>query len=447
MVDILSDASTFCAHAFTERYERGSRPCLLRGLLDRWPAYAQGLWRPEALMQRFPAFEWDQGLESGVATTLASFFAEHHAAAAVDARGGASEEGDSESASVSAARQSAACESAACESAFRESAARQSAACVPGACDTQDLLPARYIFDASFGEALPELCNEYETPHLFPTDAGDYLAVLSPLPALRPRYRWLLVGVPGSGFTLHQDPFSTSAWNALLVGGRKRWVLLPPHTPLATVLPALAAAVGEGAEEGAASAGAEAAPALAGNPLQPQEPPPYWSAPEREDGDSEGGGEGGAQLEEGEASAAAWCARVLPRLRARAAELGLLEFEQAPGEVVFIPQGWWHVALTLRGGEGQGAGGSDGGGVEGGVEGGCRGRPDGVTVAVTHNYLPACAFEGALMRLAERPGGAASARNWCLRAAAAGMAEGERCLRLPQIAGGSQECGKEGGGV
>lgn len=44
----------------------------------------------------------------------------------------------------------------------------------------------------------------------------------------RPTYRWILVGPPKSGSTFHQDPNSTSAWNAV-VSGAKKWILYPPE--------------------------------------------------------------------------------------------------------------------------------------------------------------------------------------------------------------------------
>ena len=46
----------------------------------------------------------------------------------------------------------------------------------------------------------------------------------------RPPYRWVLIGVAGTGGRVHTDHAGTSAWNAVVVG-QKRWVFFPPTTP------------------------------------------------------------------------------------------------------------------------------------------------------------------------------------------------------------------------
>lgn len=119
----------------------------------------------------------------------------------------------------------------------------------------------------------------------------DLLGVLDP--EERPPWRWLLVGPPRSGAALHRDPLHTSAWNASLAG-RKRWALLPPDTP------------------------------------------PELLAPSDDDPDAR--------------EPALWFTRTLPRLREALRARGLpapLEQVQAPGEVMFVPAGWWHAVLNL----------------------------------------------------------------------------------------------------
>jgi hypothetical protein len=158
-----------------------------------------------------------------------------------------------------------------------------------------------YIFDAEFAETAPALATYAgAVPAGFPAEDG-HLAHLTTSRALRRPWRWLLVSAPGAGFAVHVDPHGTAAWNALL-SGAKRWALLPPATPLDAVLPSMAASARRG--------------------------------------------DGGAALPPSEATARGWFASVLPGLRARGAELGLLEFRQAPGETLYIPCGWWHAALT-----------------------------------------------------------------------------------------------------
>ncbi|KAG8632916.1 hypothetical protein MANES_18G065400v8 [Manihot esculenta] len=79
-----------------------------------------------------------------------------------------------------------------------------------------------YIFDDKFGETAPSLLKDYSVPHLF---QEDFFEVLDK--EQRPPYRWLIIGPERSGASWHVDPALTSAWNTLLCG-RKRWALYPP---------------------------------------------------------------------------------------------------------------------------------------------------------------------------------------------------------------------------
>ncbi len=205
---------------FCARFEDPRVPCVLTGLCDGWAALQT--WEPELLAGRFPSHEFDVGRESCETVTLPALLAGW-------ASGHAAEQ---------------------------------------------------YVFDASCLDVLPELCNDYAPlPPCFPRDDHLMRAIFGGAAApLRPEWRWLLVGGPGSGFGIHVDPHATNAWNALVVG-RKRWALLPPST----------------AEE------------VALGPAGPS-----------------------AAL-----AASAWfAAGGVP---------GALVFDQLPGEIVFVPRGWWHV--------------------------------------------------------------------------------------------------------
>jgi hypothetical protein len=79
-----------------------------------------------------------------------------------------------------------------------------------------------YLFDATFEEDCPDLLEHYNVPLIFQND------LISKLPnSLRPNYRWFLVGLQGTVTKLHVDPLMTNAWNALVVG-IKEWILISP---------------------------------------------------------------------------------------------------------------------------------------------------------------------------------------------------------------------------
>ncbi|OVA07214.1 F-box domain [Macleaya cordata] len=79
-----------------------------------------------------------------------------------------------------------------------------------------------YLFDPKFGEKVPVMGSDYEVPVYF---REDLFAVLG---SERPDYRWVIIGPAGSGSSFHIDPNSTSAWNAVIKGSKK-WVLFPPE--------------------------------------------------------------------------------------------------------------------------------------------------------------------------------------------------------------------------
>ncbi|KAL7133646.1 hypothetical protein ABFS83_12G156200 [Erythranthe nasuta] len=78
-----------------------------------------------------------------------------------------------------------------------------------------------YLFDPKFAEKVPDLGTDYQVPKYFNED------LFSVLGDERPDYRWIIIGPTGSGSSFHIDPNSTSAWNAVIMGSKK-WVLFPP---------------------------------------------------------------------------------------------------------------------------------------------------------------------------------------------------------------------------
>lgn len=66
------------------------------------------------------------------------------------------------------------------------------------------------------------LSDDYNVPEYFSEDLFQYMG------NDRPDWRWLISGPAKSGSSFHKDPNSTSAWNAC-IRGSKKWVLWPPH--------------------------------------------------------------------------------------------------------------------------------------------------------------------------------------------------------------------------
>jgi len=102
----------------------------------------------------------------------------------------------------------------------------------------------------------------------------------------RPHWQWLVVGPARSGSSFHQDPHLTSAWNAL-ISGEKRWFLYPPH-----YLPD--GVVHDGYDD--------------------------YDAPD----------------------VMKWMLEHYPKCRYRP-----MEITQKPGEIIFVPSGWWHQVLNV----------------------------------------------------------------------------------------------------
>jgi len=149
-----------------------------------------------------------------------------------------------------------------------------------------------YIFDHRFGETAPDMLGEYDIGTVGPIFQDDFLSVIG---KKRPNYRWFVAGPARTGAPWHKDPGRTSAWNAL-IQGHKRWALYPPDCT-----PPGVSAIFEGPDD------KELAHAESPTSLQ-------------------------------------WYLDVYPTLTE---EQRPLEIIQNPGDVIFIPSGWWHLVLNL----------------------------------------------------------------------------------------------------
>ncbi|TYZ60099.1 hypothetical protein PybrP1_010045 [[Pythium] brassicae (nom. inval.)] len=181
-----------------------------------------------------------------------------------------------------------------------------------------------YIFDPNFGEKLPELLDEYRVDDLKffkedmlsvvtqrkdervkctqstvaastdgDTDASsDEADNAGRSTALRPDFRWLVIGPQRTGAPWHTDPARTSAWNTL-VKGRKRWAIYPPDSP----------------------------------------PPGVTTAK------SGSGREHALNM-----TSLTWYLHVYPTLKPHEKPLEVIQEE---GETIYVPSGWWHLILNL----------------------------------------------------------------------------------------------------
>eukprot|EP00536_Pseudo-nitzschia_multiseries_P017524 jgi/Psemu1/264353/estExt_Genewise1Plus.C_16050004 len=140
----------------------------------------------------------------------------------------------------------------------------------------------------------------------------------------RPDHTWVIMGPKRSGSVFHIDPNATHAWNAC-IRGRKRWIFYPPGQPPPGVFPsadgdevALPLSVGEWIIE-------------------------YWK-------------------------------EHTEQYRKRPVDQRPMECTTHPGDVVFVPHGWWHSVINL----------------------------DDSNIAITHNYISPSNLGNALKFFVEK---------------------------------------------
>jgi hypothetical protein len=113
----------------------------------------------------------------------------------------------------------------------------------------------------------------------------------------RPDHTWLIMGPKRSGSVFHLDPNATHAWNAC-IEGRKRWIFYPPGVNPPGVFP------------------------------------------------SEDGDEVALPLSVGEWLLQYWKEHT-DQYRTRPLHERPMECTVYPGDVLFVPHGWWHMAINL----------------------------------------------------------------------------------------------------
>ncbi|KAJ1990130.1 hypothetical protein H4R33_001813 [Dimargaris cristalligena] len=173
-----------------------------------------------------------------------------------------------------------------------------------------------YLFDKRFGESCPELLEDFQVPEYFNEDLFRVLSDEHPGPTTatasasgRPDYRWIIIGPKRSGSTFHKDPNATSAWNAVITGAKK-WIMFPPEC--------LPPGVFTNADQSEVT-----------SPVSLMEWFHTWYSEVKP-----------FQTE-------------LPLAGPTRSSTGPLQREGAyegtcrAGEIIFVPQGWWHCVLNL----------------------------------------------------------------------------------------------------
>ena len=148
-----------------------------------------------------------------------------------------------------------------------------------------------YAFDGGVFDKrdTKNLLDDFTIPDWFEEDLFKHVGEKR-----RPPYRWIVFGPPRSGSSVHIDPLATSAWNAL-ISGRKRWALYPPRSvDKETIKPR--------------GIGLDGEAVTWFNKMYPR------------------------------TTTGEWKARGLPPP---------IDVIQHPGEIMFVPDGWWHAVLNL----------------------------------------------------------------------------------------------------
>lgn len=185
-------------------------------------------------------------------------------------------------------------------------------------CDSTHLEESPlYLFDRSalnigsplWNDYMEDLrkTNPYWDPDRVSENCHDLFQLLGE--GRRPDHTWLIVGPKRSGSVFHIDPNATHAWNATICG-RKRWIFYPPGVTPPGIHP------------------------------------------------SRDGDEVALPLSIGEWLFSFWEEHAQRKQMSPPNERPI-EFTAMPGDIVFVPHGWWHSVINL----------------------------DDFNVAITHNYV------------------------------------------------------------
>lgn len=189
-----------------------------------------------------------------------------------------------------------------------------------------------YLFDRTFAQKSPRLLEDFE-PSLkescpyFDNDAPhghDLFSLLGE--SGRPDYRWIIIGPKRSGSNFHIDPNATHAWN-VPIKGRKRWIFYPPGVNPPGVYP------------------------------------------------SQSGDDVIMPISLGEWFLSHWDDHVKQRSHPDKSKRPL-ECTVNPGDILFVPHGWWHCVLNLD---------------------------DGMNIALTKNYVSRSNLSDVLRFLRMKP--------------------------------------------
>jgi hypothetical protein len=211
-----------------------------------------------------------------------------------------------------------------------------------------------YLFERGFARKAPGLAADYEEPPYFHPDAKHGTDLFRLLGSRRPDHKWLIMGPARSGSIFHVDPNSTNAWNAA-IRGRKRWILYPPGSVPPGVIPS-------------SNLADITVPLSLGEWYLN-----FWEEHRKSRRD------------------------LPPHMRPVEGTVG-------PGEMIFVPNGWWHNVLNLDD-----------------------------AVAVTHNYVSSSNLKNVLRFLSEKSDQITGVRD-----------RSKKAVTCQQVGGGS---GGGGGGA